>query len=121
MHMWKTMVCRSIALMLMCAVPLPALAQIRDGVMLPANAARIWPNQPAAQTTDRDKDSLKNGAIIGAIVVGAWCLFVCGQGLDNAGQLPLAVAAGAGVGALMGAGIDSGFSRGHRVTFRWRF
>jgi hypothetical protein len=120
MRMWKTKAVRLLALVLICAVPLPAFAQIREGVRLPASSS-TWQTQPAARTTDRDKDSLKNGAIIGAIVMASWCLLVCGQGLDSAGQLPLAVAAGAGVGALMGAGIDSGFSRGHRVTFRWRF
>ncbi len=88
---------------------------------LPASTSFTWPAQPAARTHDRDKDSLTNGAIIGAIVMVAWCLTICGQGLDSAGQLPLAVAASAGMGALIGAGIDSGFSRGHRVTFRWRF
>ena len=52
-------------------------------------------------------DSLKNGAIIGAVVVGAWCALVCGQGLDSSGQIPIAVAANAGLGALIGAGIDA--------------
>ena len=36
-------------------------------------------------------DSLVNGALIGAAVVGVWCAIVCGQGLDSHGQLPLAV------------------------------
>ena len=118
--MWKLMICRSIAVVLMCSVPLPAVAQIREGMMLPARPSQA-PSQPTAKTTDPDKDSLKEGAIIGAIIVGAWCLYVCGQGLDSSGQLPLAVAAGAGMGALIGAGIDSGFSRGPRVLFRFRF
>jgi hypothetical protein len=56
---------------------------------------------------DRAGDSLKNGAIIGALVVGAWCALVCGQGLDSADQLPVAVAVNAGVGALIGIGIDA--------------
>ena len=56
---------------------------------------------------DRKGDSLKNGAIIGAVVLGAWCTVICGQGLDDASQLPLAVAVNAGLGSLIGAGIDA--------------
>src|SRR3954471_14724080 len=29
------------------------------------------------------RDSLKNGALIGAAVLGGWCAIVCGQGLDG--------------------------------------
>ena len=53
-------------------------------------------------------DSLKNGAVIGAIVLGGWCALVCGQGLGTSAQLVPAVAANAAVGALIGAGIDAG-------------
>ena len=56
---------------------------------------------------DREGDSLKNGAIIGAVVLGAWCTVICGQGLDDASQLPVAVAVNAGIGALIGAGLDA--------------
>ena len=113
---------RAMAIALICAMPLPAFAQNRDPVRLPASGSSwTWPPQTTVRVHDRDKDSLKNGAIIGAIVMAAWCLTICGQGLDRSGQLPLAVAAGAGMGALIGAGIDSSFSRGHRVAFRWRF
>jgi hypothetical protein len=112
---------RSVAVVLICALPGSALAQIREGVMLPAHSDRSVPTQAPGRTNDPDKDSIKEGAIIGAIVLGTWCLIICGQGLDSSGQLPLAVAASAGMGALLGAGIDSGFSRGPRVLFRWRF
>ena len=53
-------------------------------------------------------DSLKNGAIIGAVILGGWCAVVCGQGLSSAAQLPLAVMVNAGVGALIGSRIDAG-------------
>jgi hypothetical protein len=112
---------RSIVIALLCALPLPAVAQIPDGLVLSEHATQGLVRERLPKTYDRDKDSLKNGAIIGAVVVGAWCLVICGQGLDSTGRFPLAVAAGAGMGALIGASIDSRFSRGHRVTFRWRF
>ena len=63
---------------------------------------------------DRDDDPLKNGAIIGAAVLGTWCAIVCGQGLDSGSQLPVAVAVNAGFGALIGAGIDK--ANRHRTT-----
>ena len=59
-------------------------------------------------------DSLKNGAVIGAIVLGGWCALVCGQGLGTGPQLVPAVAANAAVGALIGAGIETG--RRERTT-----
>ena len=118
--MLNQLLSRSIAVMLILALPLPALAQVREGLRLPAQTFQV-PSRPQTRTTDRDKDSLKNGAIIGAIVMGTWCAIICGQGLDRTSQLPLAVAAGAGIGALMGAGIDSGFSRSPRVLVRLRF
>lgn len=119
--MMNHMLGRSIVIVLVCALPLPAFAQLHEGLVLSERATQGMVRQPLPKTYDRDKDSLKNGAIIGAIVMGAWCLVICGQGLDSTGQLPLAVAAGAGMGALLGAGIDATLSRGHRVTFRWRF
>jgi hypothetical protein len=46
------------------------------------------------------------GTVIGGLAIGGWCALVCGQGLDNSGQLAAVVAAngavGAGVGALIG-------------------
>jgi hypothetical protein len=56
---------------------------------------------------DRIGDSLKNGAIIGGLIAGVWCAVVCGQGLDSKVQLPAVVAANAGIGALIGVGIDA--------------
>lgn len=52
-------------------------------------------------------DSLKNGALIGALVGGLWCALVCGQGLDHASQLPAAIGLSAAFWAAVGAGIDA--------------
>jgi hypothetical protein len=53
------------------------------------------------------RDSLKNGAIIGAAVLGGICALTCGQGLENGSNLVGAVASNAIVGALIGTGIDA--------------
>ena len=83
------------------------LQSARDEVSLLVNGReRKIPIDEVARV-DRSGDPLKNGAIIGAVIAGAWCALVCGQGLDSSGQIPLALAANAGVGALIGAGIDA--------------
>lgn len=69
---------------------------------------------PNIARIDRPSDPLANGAIIGAIALGGWCAYICGQGLMSASQLPAAIAANAAFGALVGAGIDA-FHR-HRTT-----
>jgi len=56
-------------------------------------------------------DSLKNGAVIGALVFGIWCAKVCGQGTGNGAQAFMATMANAGLGALIGAGIDAAHGR----------
>ena len=48
-----------------------------------------------------------NGALIGGAILGTWCAVVCGQGLDQRGQLLPAIAVNAGLGALIGLGIDA--------------
>jgi hypothetical protein len=53
------------------------------------------------------RDFVRNGAYIGALIGVALCARNCGQGLDSAGQLPLAVASTAGVWGAAGAGIDA--------------
>lgn len=110
------------AVMLICALPVPALAQSREGIVLPETTRRtVAASQIAAKNGDPDRDSLRNGAIIGAIVLGTGCAFICGQGVDTNGQHAGAVAMSAGFGALMGAAVDAGQRRGHGVIFRWRF
>jgi hypothetical protein len=52
-------------------------------------------------------DSVKNGAVIGAMIGGLWCALVCGQGLDRPGDWPTAVALAAAFWGVAGAGIDA--------------
>jgi hypothetical protein len=112
------MLMRAVAVILVCALPTPLLAQ--SGVSLRIPRQIDWAaNQSAAKP--KAKDSLKNGAIIGAVVLGAWCAIICGQGLDNAGKLPLAVLVAAGEGAAIGAGIDAMHSRKTGIYFRRRW
>src|SRR4051812_23643793 len=61
-------------------------------------------------------DSLKNGAVIGAVVVGGLVALTCGQALGG-GQCVTAVALDAGMGALIGAGIDA-LNGGRSVLYR---
>jgi hypothetical protein len=56
---------------------------------------------------DATHDSLVNGAVIGGLSLGLWCAVICGQGLDSGDSLPTAVVINAGLGALIGAGIDA--------------
>lgn len=55
----------------------------------------------------REGDSLGNGALIGMGVLGGWCAYICGQGLNSGENAVLAVivngALGAGIGALIDA------------------
>ena len=60
----------------------------------------------------RERDSLLNGALIGALVAGGWCAVICGQGLDASQDAGTAILSNAGLGALIGMLID----RGHRRT-----
>ena len=63
---------------------------------------------PMAQVLriDTTRDPLANGALIGAAVLGGLCALNCGQGLSSMDDLPKAVLANAGWGALFGALID---------------
>jgi hypothetical protein len=90
----------------------PASLTIEGYVFTPANTLQI----------DRRGDSVKNGAWIGALVLGGLCAAVCGQGVDDSSQLVPAVAVNAGLGALLGAFLDWGHTGrttifgGSRVT-----
>lgn len=119
--MCNQLIYRWAAVVLLCSLPMPALAQLKQGLQVPVLDSRSVASQTQPKPRDHDKDSLRNGAIIGAIVLGTWCLIVCGQGLDSSDQLAGVVALNAGLGALIGAGIDARFSRRHRIMFRWRF
>jgi hypothetical protein len=66
---------------------------------------------------ERKGDSLANGALVGAAILGGLCLVMCGQGLENPGDLLGAVFVNAGLGALVGVGIDALHSD-HTVLYR---
>ena len=57
---------------------------------------------------DARGDSVKNGAIIGAAILGAWCALICPQGLDGypGRQFAYILAVNTALGAAVGAGID---------------
>ena len=75
--------------------------------LLVKNQRTSLPLDRVVRITTRRRDSLWNGAIIGALIGGVLCLRNCGQGLDNGGELPLAVASAAGIWGAAGAGIDA--------------
>ena len=53
-------------------------------------------------------DSVKNGAVIGATILGGWCALICPQGLDGyRGQFGYVLAIDTARGAAIGAGIDA--------------
>lgn len=55
---------------------------------------------------DARKDGVRNGAIIGGLIMGGLCALSCGQGLDG-GFLLYAVSINTIFGAAIGAGIDA--------------
>ena len=85
---------------------------------------------PLSSLTAPRGDSLKNGALVGAIVVGAsaftFGMWLCNN-ISEEGDPPcwkgsaVLGAAGAGVGALARAGIDAAFTRRAAVRFRVRW
>lgn len=57
------------------------------------------------------------GALIGGLAVGAWCAFICGQGLDSSDSVAAVALANGGLGATVGGLI--GFMRdGHKTIYR---
>lgn len=58
------------------------------------------------RSIDRQGDSLKNGAIVGAAVLGGLCALACLQGVDNREQYAGVLAINTAYGALIGLFID---------------
>lgn len=56
---------------------------------------------------DSGRDSVRNGALIGAIAAGAWCALVCGQAIDDGAFVASAVAINAVFFGGVGAAIDA--------------
>jgi hypothetical protein len=117
----------------------------RLGQLSPSTLTLLVDGQPRDIPIDRvlridaRGDSVKNGAAIGAVVMGAWCLVVCGQGVENGAQGGALLVSSVAYGAMLGAGIDAlhtgrttiyrkpgepGVTPGGprpSVSFRWRF
>lgn len=79
-----------------------AVALVADGV------ERRFPLTDVARI-ERAGDPSWDRALVAGLAVGAWCGFVCGQGLDDGGQLGKAVV----VNALVAAAIGWAFDRAH--------
>jgi hypothetical protein len=79
----------------------------RETVDLLVDGAVVTHPLSSISRIERKGDSLRNGAIIGAIVGFAYCLTVCSQGLDNARQAKAVAIATGGIGGLIGLGIDA--------------
>jgi hypothetical protein len=78
-----------------------------DTLALLVDGQRVgMPLQTIARIQTRG-DSVRNGALIGALVLGGWCAIICGQGLDGGATLPVAVIFNAALGVAIGAGIDA--------------
>lgn len=97
---------------------------------------RTLPLSGVLRIEAKKPDSPADGAFVGALISGLWCLLVCGQGLDSGGDLGAAVffnaALGAGIGAAIAArhtGTVSLYKRppataprkSPGVFFSWRF
>ncbi|HET9363050.1 MAG TPA: hypothetical protein VFO58_25045, partial [Vicinamibacterales bacterium] len=80
---------------------------VPQGLVLIAANQRLTLSVAGVQRIDTRRDSVWNGAVIGALIGGTWCAFVCGQGLDGPGEAALAALFAAGVWGAAGAGIDA--------------
>ena len=76
-----------------------AIALVVDG------ADRTIPLREVSRI-DRDGDPSWDRAVVAGLAVGTWCAIVCGQGLDDAGQLSGAVLVNALVSGAIGWAID---------------
>ncbi len=90
-------------------------AVVGDSLVLSTPEERVIPWKEIRRVKRRDP--VWNGALIGGAILGTWCAVVCGQGLDQRGQLLPAIAVNAGLGALIGLGIDA-LSGGNTVYRR---
>jgi hypothetical protein len=52
-------------------------------------------------------DSVKNGALIGAAIIGGLSMFGCVQGFSDSGECAAILITNVGLGALVGAGVDA--------------
>jgi hypothetical protein len=88
----------------------------RDTLALLVDGRRVELPLETVLRIETRGDSLKNGALMGALVLGGWCAAVCGQGLDDRDMWPLVVAVNTAFGAAIGAGID-GLVSGRQMIY----
>jgi hypothetical protein len=81
------------------------VAVLGDSLVLSIPEEHRFPEGDIAEV--KRNDPVWNGAVIGGLALGIWCAMICGQGLDSRNQLLPVVAANAGFGALIGAGMDA--------------
>jgi hypothetical protein len=79
----------------------------RESVSILIDGGRVDIPLDDVLRVDTTRDSLVNGAVIGALAMGGWCALVCGQGLDSGSSVGAVVLMNAGLGAAIGAGIDA--------------
>jgi hypothetical protein len=78
---------------------------VGDDLVLRQPGARRIPVRVITRV--RRADSIWDGAVLGGVIAGGLCLFVCGPGLDRRNQLLPVVLANGGAGALFGLGADA--------------
>ena len=78
---------------------------VDDTLVLRLPEAGRFPAETIAQV--KRSDPIWNGAVIGGVILGTLCALVCGQGLDSRNSLMPVVAGNAGIGALIGLGMDA--------------
>ena len=106
-----------------------------DTMTLLVEGRRVSLPMSSVTRIDTPGDPVRNGALIGAIVGGAWCALICGQALDGPGALPIGIAINAAFWSGIGAGIDAlvpgrktiyrgppgASALGARISYRVRF
>jgi hypothetical protein len=78
-----------------------------DSVIVLLDAQRVIVPLAKVRRVDIGGDPVGNGALIGGVVAGVWCAFICGQGLGRRDRLMATVVANSAIGVVIGAGIDA--------------
>jgi hypothetical protein len=78
-----------------------------ETLSLLVNGSRVDMPIDRVLRVDATRDSVIEGALIGAAILGGYCAFICGQGVSDTGELVKAVVVNIGVGAAIGAGFDA--------------
>jgi hypothetical protein len=86
--------------------------ETRDGSM---PVAVTYPLERIRYIDVHESDSVLEGAILGALFLAACARWWCQQGTDSPPEFPRDVWMGAGLGALIGAGIDASNNKHERI------